>query len=209
MYPNLRVPANAPHSDHIDRITRLDRSARAAFGWHPALFPGLLQSAPYASAVLASLAPSLPEETRTARAAARPLRVDALGLAQGRAAHFLLPACALARPLGGDQVLARQLEHLLDLVALRPSLTVQVVADDTEHPGLAGGFTLYELEYERAVLREDLVGTHLTSAPDDVAAYRAAFDDLRARALPPAASLELIDETKGRLCRTLYRPPRG
>ncbi|MGX9919459.1 DUF5753 domain-containing protein [Streptomyces sp. NPDC002248] len=204
-----RATPEAPHAEHIARLRALDRDATAVRGWQPTLFPGVLQSAAYAAAVLATLAPALPAEERTARAHARTERINALGAGPGRTAAFVVPAATLTRPVGGMHVLVDQLGYVLDLVALRPSVAVHVLADDEAHAGLAGGFVLYELGAEQAVLREDLAGTHLTREPDDVAAYRAAFADLRGRALPPAASLDLIEETKGRLCATLNRPPAG
>lgn len=188
-------------ADHIDRLVRLEKAAGFIQAWHPALVPGMLQTYQYAVEAIRTAAPSLPAEQVADRADARGRRIDALGYGSDMRAWFIIDEQVLRRPLGHPAVLCEQLDHLLNVVSLRPSVTVQVVpVDSGGHPGLTGAFTWYQVGPQKVVFVETLTGSVISTRPEDIAAYSHAYDHLQASALPPAASLELIDSARRALC---------
>jgi hypothetical protein len=190
--------------EHIDRLAAIEAAADSVQIWQPLFVPGLLQSYPYAAAAIHATAPALPLEDVGERAEERCLRIDRLGRHGARCISVVVDEAALYRPVGGYATLVDQLEHLLTLAALQPSLSVRVLPQGTEaHPGLVGAFTMYRAAGRRAVHVETLTSSEITTRPDDVAAYGAAWERLLGLALLPGESLELIDATRETLCRRL------
>lgn len=184
--------------EHIERLAAIETDAHTVHAWQPLLMPGALQAFAYAFGAIRSTTPALPEETASERAEARGRRVDQLRAASA----FVIDESVLYRPVGGHAALIDQLEHLLAVEALQPSLTVRVLPQGVAaHPGLGGPFTLYRTPGRRAVFVESLTSSEITTRPDDVAAYASAWERLEALALPAAESLALIDATRETLCR--------
>ncbi|NUS03568.1 MAG: hypothetical protein HOV97_13500 [Nonomuraea sp.] len=190
--------------EHIARLAAIEAEADTVQAWHPMLIPGLLQAYAYACAAIHATTPALPLEVVSERAEARRRRIDQLRRTGGRAITVVVDEAALYRPVGGYATLVDQLEHLLALDALQPSLTICVLPQGIEaHPGLAGAFTLYRAASQRAVFVESLTFSEITTRPEDVAAYASAWDRLLGLALPARESVELIDGVRGTLCRRL------
>lgn len=184
---------------HVARLVAIETAADTIQGWHPTLIPGMLQSAAYARAAIVASAPALPPHDVTAIAEARLTRIDTLGQSAGHRARFVIAEEVLSKPVGGPAVLAGQLAHLLDLVALRPSLEVRVLpASDDTHAGLAGEFTMYTAAGRRSVFIETLMGGTILDRPERTLVYAHACDHLEERAASPAASLNLIDAARSR-----------
>lgn len=190
--------------EHIARLVAIEAEADTVHAWQPLLIPGALQSFAYACGAIRSTTPALPLETVAERADIRRGRIDQL---RG-AATYIVDEGALYRPVGGHAALIDQLEHLLAVEALQPGLTLQILPQGIEaHPGLAGPFTLYRAAGQRAVFVESLTSSEITTRSDDVAAYASAWERLEALALSPRQSLDLIDATRGTLCRRLKTSP--
>lgn len=190
--------------EHIARLAVIESEADTVHAWQPMLIPGLLQSYAYACAAIHATAPALPLEEVGRRADGRRRRIDHLGRAGARTITTVIDEAALYRPVGGYAALVDQLERLLALEALQPSLTVHVLPQGCEaHPGLAGAFTLYRAAGQRAVFVESLTGSEISTRPEDLAAYSAAWDRLLGLAMPARESVDLIDGTRETLCRRL------
>ncbi|MFJ8766683.1 DUF5753 domain-containing protein [Streptomyces clavifer] len=196
--PTPAEPASL--DEHLARLLDLETAADTIIGWHPTLMPGMLQSGAYARAAIAASAPALPPHDVEAIAAARLTRIDTLGQAADRRARFVIAEETLSRSVGGPSVLAGQLAHLLNLVALRPSLEVRVLpASDETHAGLAGEFTLYATAGRRAVFVETLMGGTIIDRVERTLVYAHACDHLEERAATPAASLNMIEAARSAL----------
>lgn len=190
--------------EHIQRLAAIETAAETVHTWQPLLIPGALQGYAYACGAIRSTSPALPLETIGERADVRRGRIDQLRAAS----TFIIDESALYRPVGGTAALVDQLDRLLAVEALQPRLTLRILPQGIEaHPGLAGPFTLYRAAGQRAVFVESLTSSEITTRPDDVAAYASAWERLEGLALSPLQSLELIDGTKGALCRRLRTKP--
>ncbi|MBT2488790.1 hypothetical protein J7E96_09695 [Streptomyces sp. ISL-96] len=199
-----RAAPNESLSEHIEQLIRLESAADQIQAWHPTLIPGMLQSYQYAVEAIQATTPALPIEDVAERADLRLRRIDALGYAGDRRAWFIIDEQVLRRPIGCKAVLLEQMEHLLNIASLRPSVTLQVLPlDSPGHPGLAGAFTSYKVGPQRVVFTETLTGSLISTRPEDVAAYSTSYDHLQAVAASPAASLEMIDSARRTLCTEL------
>jgi hypothetical protein len=126
--------------------------------------------------------------------------------ARPAAPQFLcvLDEALLRRQIGSPEVLAAQLEKLIE-VNSPPGLSVQVVPfDQGWHAGLDGAFTTYSypdpLDLD-VVSLDYLDGAMYLEEDATIERYRRAFDQLRASALSSLQSMDLIP----RLARDLKR----
>lgn len=155
--------------------------------------PGLLQTPEYARALL-SMGHSLRDaEHLEERVAARLDRQVRLTGRDRPELWIILDEAVLRRPVGGSAVMRGQLEKLLRM-AEEPNITVQVLPfDQGAHGALAGSLTVLVLPDGTQVAYTE--GAHhgqLTEEPEEVERFVLTYDHLRAMALPPLMSLELI-----------------
>ncbi|MDW4913749.1 DUF5753 domain-containing protein [Streptomyces californicus] len=195
------MPATDPLSldEQLHRLLDLEAAAHHIHGWHPTLMPGMLQTADYARAAIRASAPALPPHDVEKRATGRTVRIDTLGRAAGRTARFIIGEAVLRQPVGGPATLAAQLDHLMTLLALRPSLDVRVLPQGEAHPGLYGPFTVYQGRPGRTVFIEHLAGTAVINTPERALSFIHASDNVGERAASPVDSLRMIEAARKRL----------
>ncbi|MFI9059809.1 DUF5753 domain-containing protein [Streptomyces anulatus] len=185
--------------EHLDRLLALEAAADHIHGWHPTLMPGMLQTADYARAAIRASAPALPPHDVEKRATGRTVRIDTLGRAAGRTARFVIGEAVLTQPVGGPATLAGQLDHLMTLLALRPSLEVRVLPRGEAHPGLNGAFTVYKSRPGRSVFVENLSGGTVVNRLESTVSFIHASDNVGERAASPVDSLRMIEAARRRL----------
>ncbi|MGA6170810.1 helix-turn-helix domain-containing protein [Streptomyces sp. NPDC012600] len=155
--------------------------------------PGLLQTPEYARALL-SMGHSLRDaEHLEERVAARLERQNRLTRPDRPHLWIILDEAVLRRPVGGAAVMRGQLEKLLSM-AEEPSITVQVLPfDQGAHGALAGSLSLLVMpDGTQIAYTEGAHNGQLTEEPDEVEQFALTYDQLRAMALPPLMSLDLI-----------------
>ena len=99
----------------------------------------------------------------------------------------------LTRPVGGVSVMREQIDHLIEAARL-PRVLLQVVpADAGAHPGLDGHFVVASFDGapDVAYLNNALAG-QIVERADDVSRLGLLYDILKAEALAPRASLDLV-----------------
>lgn len=159
--------------------------------------PGLLQTADYARAILREM---FPRHTAD--------QIDRLvDLRMARQRRFeddppielwaILDEAVVRRTVGGAAVMRRQLTHLL-AEAARPEVTLQVLPFSSgAHAGHGGPFSILEFpersDTEVAYV-ESVAGFIYLERDKEVRVRIEAFDRLRAAALSPAASADLITQ---------------
>ncbi len=155
--------------------------------------PGLLQTEDYARALLRVGRTLGSEEQLEERVALRMGRQEPLG-APGRPELWaVLDESVLRRPVGGRAVMREQLARLLGTTT-EPHITVQVLPfDQGEHEALGGSLTVLTMPDGSEVAYTE--GAHygqLIEDPDEVRSFVLTYDRLRAAALPPLMSLDMI-----------------
>lgn len=162
----------------------------------PVILPGILQTAAYSRAI--SLASkrrsSLDADTgvtdRRDRGALLTRSEQPLTL------HALLDEVTLRRMVGGPEVMAEQLAHLVEM-SQRPNVTIQVVPFSAGAYGAdsAGAVVLMgfpEEDEQDAAYMESPTGQNIVEKQEDVAILSAVWDGAAAVALPADESVGMI-----------------
>ncbi|MBQ0985440.1 helix-turn-helix domain-containing protein [Streptomyces sp. F63] len=155
--------------------------------------PGLLQTEDYARAVLSLDALLDSEDQLEERVTARMGRQERLRLPDRPELWGILDEAVLRRPIGGSAVMRKQLERLLDAAEQR-HITVQVLPfDQGGHAAMGGSLTILTLsDGSEAAYTEGSDYGQLIEETAEVDRYRVIYDRLRAAALPPLMSLDMI-----------------
>ncbi|MGW3656646.1 helix-turn-helix domain-containing protein [Streptomyces sp. NPDC005151] len=155
--------------------------------------PGLLQTEAYARALLSVGRTLKGEEHLEERLSARLGRQERLGAADCPELWVVLDEAVLRRPVGGPAVMRAQLIRLLE-AATKPHITVQVLPfDQGEHDAMGGSLTVLVLPDGTEMAYTE--GAHygqLIEDPEEVSRFAVTYDRLRAVALPPLMSLDMI-----------------
>jgi transcriptional regulator with XRE-family HTH domain len=155
--------------------------------------PGLLQTEDYARALLSVGRTLNGKEQLEERVAARLGRQGRLWSPGHPELWVILDESVLRRPVGGRAVMRGQLASLLE-AAEEPHITVQVLPfDQGEHGALGGSLTLLTMpDGSETVYTEGADYGQLVEEPAEIRPYRETYDRLRAAALPPLMSLDMI-----------------
>ncbi len=155
--------------------------------------PGLLQTEDYARAVLKVGRTLSSNEQLEERVALRVGRQERLGTPDRPELWVVLDEAVLRRPVGGQAVMREQLTRMLGTAA-EPHITVQVLPfDQGEHDFMGGSLTVLTMPDGSEIAYTE--GAHhgqLIEDPDEVRSFALTYDRLRAAALPPLMSLDMI-----------------
>lgn len=159
--------------------------------------PGLLQTEEYARAMLRGGIARLADEEIERRTEIRLRRQELLHQPGRPAAWFVLDEAAIRRRVASAEAMVTQLRHVAEISAL-PNVDVQIIPFGTgAHPGTPGSFVVLrfpELTDQDVVYIETMAGALYQEAGSDVDTAISAFDRLRAMALSPDESIELINQ---------------
>ena len=176
----------------------LESDAAGLHDFQPSVVPGLLQTEDYARAVLRGAPHPGGSEQIDLQVALRMRRQAVLDRASPPQVQVMLSEGVLRAQVGGPAVMRAQLLRLADLAA-RPGLTLQVLPlQAAAHAQAVSPFTMLEFADPAdptVVYLEHLTGSLLLEDPDEVQRYQAMFDHLRAEALAPGPSADLIVRT--------------
>jgi transcriptional regulator with XRE-family HTH domain len=179
----------------------LEADASSLRAFQALLVPGLLQTERYARAVIRAMRPDAEEIEVKRRVAARMARQELLTDASPPEYWAVIDEAVLHREVDSPEVMAEQLYRML-AVAKMPHVTIQAVPFGAgAHPGMEGPFLIlgFPEQADPDVVYVDSTSTGLyLEMPPDVRRYALMFDHLRAAALKPDDTLELIAEAAGR-----------
>ncbi|MFE9939887.1 helix-turn-helix domain-containing protein [Streptomyces hirsutus] len=158
--------------------------------------PGLLQTEDYARAVLSLDALLDGEDQLEERVTARLGRQKRLSSPDRPELSAILDEAVLRRPIGDHAVMRKQLARLLDVAAER-HITVQVLPfDQGGHEAMGGSLTILAMpDGSEVAYTEGSDYGQLIEEPANVSRYKVIYDRLRAAALPPVMSLDMIRST--------------
>ena len=158
---------------------------------------GLLQTTDYALAVLRELRPRDSDEQLRRVVDLRMQRQQLLEQDPPLDLWLILDEGAIRRNIGGTAVMRPQLEHLVQ-ASRWSNVTLQVLAFGSgAHAGLTGPFSILEFPErsdEDVAYTESVGGMIYMEKDREVRLCAEAFDRMRATALSPAASVELIQQ---------------
>jgi transcriptional regulator with XRE-family HTH domain len=185
--------------DAYETFIGFEAEATSIRTYEAQVVPGLLQTAEYASAVMHAFVPSDRPEVIEQRVAVRMARQAVLTRQPPPQLWAILDEDVLRRPVGGPDVLRRQLLRLIE-ASERSMVTIQILPFSVgAHPGLAGSFMVLEFAGAESgasdqplVYSEGLTGGVFRSKPEDLRSYLDSFEALRAAAMTPVESMEAI-----------------
>jgi hypothetical protein len=179
----------------FDIYVGLEAEASGLRSYESDVVHGLLQTTDYALAVLRELRPRESEEFLARIVELRMQRQQSLDRDPPLDLWIILDESAIRRNIGGSAVMGRQLLHLAE-ASRWSNVTLQVLAFDCgAHAGLIGPFSILEFPDRtdpEVAYTECLGGMIYLEKDREVRACAEAFDRMRASALSPAASVELI-----------------
>ncbi|KWT58549.1 hypothetical protein ADL21_28440 [Streptomyces albus subsp. albus] len=168
-------------------------------GYSGTLLPGLLQCPEYAGALYRCRVPAFSEEEVDRLVRKRLDRQPVLLRNPAPTVSFVVEQAALQRPVGGKAVLKQALLHILETVRSLVHVSLQVMPTDVEwHPGIVGSLNLLTSpDGRRSVYLDGEAKSRLLTRPDEATQYAECYGAIRAQALPPQKSLELIERLAG------------
>jgi transcriptional regulator with XRE-family HTH domain len=181
-----------------------EAEARAVRNYESLFIPGLLQTESYARSVIIGTLPMASQADVEARVQARIERQELLRSTEPLELWAIVDEAALRRVVGDPNVMREQLRHLID-AADQPNVTFQVITFGAgAHPGMPGSFVYMEFGEPtdpELVYVDTLAGDLFLEADADVRRYSAMFNHLRASALSPGDTKDMIstviDSLKG------------
>ncbi|GAA3868249.1 helix-turn-helix transcriptional regulator [Streptomyces lacrimifluminis] len=170
-------------------FVELEREAVSIRSFQSQILSGLLQTEEYARSMLVAVRPDNLDDL----VAARMTRQEIFEREDRPRTWFIVDEYVLMRHIGGESVMRGQFERLLE-AGQHPRTVIQIIPRTVvEHPGLAGPFTVLGFDEGPDVLFVDGFSQGRTAlGQDEVAEGIRAYDLLRAVALSPDASAELI-----------------
>lgn len=190
--------AEARYPKKVRDLAKLEAEAveLGAYGNHN--MHGLLQTEEYARALFGVRRPALSPDDLERFVSARLARQEIFVRTPLTTLTFVQEEVTLRRPVGGRQVLRRQLEHLLDIGRLR-HVEIQVMPTDREdHAGLGGELQVLKLRDGGAVgYSEAQLTTTLVSDPKQVQLLELRYGIIRSQALSPRESQAFIEKALG------------
>jgi transcriptional regulator with XRE-family HTH domain len=172
------------------------------------VFPGLLQTRDYASAVIRAIRHDAAGDEIEQRLELRMHRQELLVRKGAPDLWVILDEATLRRPVGGPAVMREQLQRLIDVSAL-PNVTLQMLPFAAgPHAGMDGEFIIFSLSDAAdpdLVYIENSGGDLSIDRDDKVERYRLIFSHLQAAALNPVESIRTLTDAQ----QHLPKPERG
>ncbi|MFI6999476.1 helix-turn-helix domain-containing protein [Nocardia sp. NPDC050175] len=181
-----------------------EAEALSARHYQTSTIPGLLQTMEYATAVIDTSMPKVEAAIMEDRARARMDRAANLTKEEPLELWVVMDEAAIRRTVGGPAVMHGQLDRLLQETK-RKNVILQILPFDAgAHPGMAGSFTLLDFHDPadpELVYVEGIAGDELIEGHPEIRRFGVIFDQLRAMALSPRDSAEMIIEAAARMGR--------
>ncbi|MEU9288467.1 helix-turn-helix transcriptional regulator [Streptomyces sp. NPDC048275] len=181
-----------PYSVYIG----LETDAASLRVYDPQVVPGLLQTRPYAEALIAGALPETASGEIDKRVQVRLRRQERISAPEIPLRLWtVLDEAALRRVVGNRSLMRDQLEHLVEQSQL-PHVTVQVIPFEMgAHPGLNGQYAILEFPDaadSSVVYIEGVTSDLYLEKANDVQKYSVMYEHLRAQALNVEQSRQFI-----------------
>jgi transcriptional regulator with XRE-family HTH domain len=181
-------------------VVDFEREAARIHAWELGAIPGLLQTEAYAHALIKSGRITDDEAAIDQLVTARIERQVVLNSRTRPIVWYVLDEAVLRRVVGDRTTMRDQLDKLIE-VADMPSIVLQVLPFTADnHAGSDGAITVFEFAKAPTVgYTECYSGGRIVEALDEVASLMTVVNLIRASALSPLSSLELIRQIRSDL----------
>ncbi|MET8009226.1 helix-turn-helix transcriptional regulator [Streptomyces sp. NPDC005271] len=173
--------------DWFSAYVSLESEATVIRAYEPHYVPGLLQTEDYARAVLRIGFPNVTEAELERRIALRVKRQSLLAKPDAPIIWAILDETVLRRPIGGREVMRRQIDHMIDSLQM-PKVRLQIMRFAAGgHPGAFGPFHYFRFGFSElpdVVYTESLTGAVYIDQPAEVVAYLEVLDRMAVQAEP-------------------------
>src|SRR5690606_34758935 len=173
----------------------LEAAAGSIRAYEQQVVPGLLQTEEYARALIRAARPDITAEEVEKRVRVRRNRQSLLSQDDPIDLWVVLDETVVSRPVGGDAVMRDQLEYLVKAADL-PNVTLQILPFEAgAHAGMDGTFTILDFPEPgdpAVVYAENATGGLFLEKPEELQKYVFIFDHIRAAAMRPEESVDLI-----------------
>ncbi|MFE9737532.1 helix-turn-helix domain-containing protein [Streptomyces sp. NPDC006477] len=174
-------------------LAKLEARAVEMQLYEPLNIHGLLQTPEYARGLFLMRRPVYTQDEVEQYMAARVARKTVFERSPAPELSFVLEEWTLRRPLGGRDVLRRQLEHLLQVAELRQVELQMMPMGQVEHVGLSGGIEVLKFEDGSAVGRSPaVVGGKPVTDLRRLRVLELRYGILRSQALTPHETTDAI-----------------
>jgi len=192
---DARKAKQSGHAEYFADVAEMEKHAESIEDWAPSLIPGLLQTETYANAVVRTSLPWLPPETVEKQVKARIARAKLWERDERPSFWVVLHESLIRKPLLAPEEMAAQLEHIGQVISSNQGVLQILPETARAHPFMMGMVrTMTFPDAPPVVYTEGLHSGQLIDYPALVKDYRRSYDLLRAAALPPETSLEMIEQ---------------
>ena len=183
----------APVIDFETRAVRIHE-------WELRVVPGLLQTEDYARSVISAGKPRLSPDALDRSVSRRIERQRILTRDNAPMLWAVLHEGTLRHMVGGREVMAGQLDKIIDVARL-PDVVVQVLPfTASDHPGTDGPISVFDFTDAASVAYAECnSGGMIVEATGQVAELMTTINLIRAVALPPRESMDLIVQVRSDL----------
>jgi transcriptional regulator with XRE-family HTH domain len=202
---NLAREANTPGWWHaysdvlpawLEPYVGLEAAASVLRTYEVQFVPGLLQTEEYARALIRQGAAASEDEIER-RAELRLSRQEILGGGNPPQVWAVVDEGALRRPVGGREVIRRQLEHLIAMTD-HPAITIQILPFTAgSHSAMGGPFTILrfaEPDLNDVVYIEQLTSALYLDKPSEVDSYLEVMEQLCLQAEPAGNTVKILNQ---------------
>ncbi|MFH8471412.1 helix-turn-helix domain-containing protein [Streptomyces sp. NPDC018000] len=193
---DVRKAKRRGHASYFERVLEAEKHAETIEEWCPTLIPGLLQTDAYARAVVRAAMPLAPDDEVEEKVTARLARARLFEDDHRTPMYWaILSESLLTQPVLPPEQAAEQLDRIAALARRRRIVPQILPWNCGPHPLMMGMAKI--MAFPDAPPLVYLESQHSGDTIDDpalVEEYRRSYDLLRAAALPPEASLSLIEQ---------------
>lgn len=191
---DARKAKQSGHAEYFADVAEMEPYAETIEDWAPMIIPGLLQTEPYAKAVVRTSLPWLRPGVVEKQVKARMERAKLWEREERPAFWAILNGSLIRNSLLSPEEMADQLDHIANVVRSTQSVLQLLPETAAAHPMMMGMIRVMTFpDAPPVVYTEGLHSGQLIDFPTLVKNYRRSYDLLRAAALSPEASLARID----------------
>ncbi|WP_055526311.1 helix-turn-helix domain-containing protein [Streptomyces graminilatus] len=192
---DARRAKQSGHAEYFADVVEMEQGADTIEEWAPMLVPGLLQTGEYAKKVIETGMPWLRPDTVEKQVKARGERAKLWTREEPPAFWAILHESLIREPILPPKEMAEQLEHIAHVIRSTQGILQILPKTTVAHPLMMGMIKLMTFpDAPPIVYTEGLHSGQLIDYPALVSNYRRSYDLLRAAALPPEASLSMIEQ---------------